>query len=385
MPSGYLAVAGTGVFLPTAGSAPELFARLAAARPLAGSRQRLAADHTDLPALDVPVGLCVDPAPSRPVRLAGLSRESRLAVCAAADALAPSGVRGEQVGVVWASSTAGLAEYGQTCVAAATLGAGQASPLTASVSGYNGPAAAVSIRLGLTGPHLTLTGCRDAGAAALVEAGRLLAEGRCRQVLVGGSAAVSRWRMAGAAPDAPYVAQDGTPYPAPCAPNDAPHLAPDAPDAVPVEGAVCLLLGGPPAGPVGGWSDAAVRPLRRARLRGPRPAAVLAAFVADCGALMAAPPDAIAVSAAGAWWELAAGTANGRGTPRWWVDRTGGEMGAAGGLQAIVAAVAGCGRATAGMSRILALAIGDGGDAVAVEVVSRDVVSRGKEHRDESV
>jgi hypothetical protein len=294
-----------------------------------------------------------DAAPSRPVRLAGLPRESRVALRAAADALGratvpgPPGGRGD-VGVVWVSSTAGLEEYGETCLAAATQDPSQTSPLTACESAFNGPAAAVSIRLGLTGPHLTLTGCRDAGASAVFEAGRLLAEGSCAYVLVGGSASVGRWRSVG---------DTG-----------------ETPGAVPAEGAVCLLLGRP-ADPVGTTATGttahcAVRPLARGRLVGREPAAALAVFVKDRIAALAGPPDAVAVSAAGPGWVRAMDEVDTGDARRWWVDRTGGDLGAAGGLHAVAAAVAGCGVGAAGF-RVLALALGTAGQAASVEVVSR--------------
>jgi hypothetical protein len=365
----YLPVAGVGVLLPAARTVSDLAARLSAGRPLDPTPRRLAADHTDLPPVEAPVGVCDDttpalapepapepaPGPARPVRLAGLRRESWLALRAAVDAV-PDDLGEGRVGVVWASSTAGLSEYGQTCVDAATLDPRQASPLVASESGYNGPAAAVSIRLGFTGPHLTLTGDRDAGASAVVEAGRMLAERRCRYALVGGSATVSRWRLAGATGGE-----------------------------VPAEGAACVLLGEPddPADP----ASVHVRPLRRARLRGPAGRAqvstALAEFVRGCLASLRARPDAITASAAAPWWRDSSW--GGDGIPCWWVDPVGGELGAAGGLQAVVAAVAACGT---GAGRVLALAVGDAGgaggaDVVAVEVVSRDHSSRGKEHPNE--
>lgn len=359
MASGYLPVAGTGVRLPGAADAAGVYARLLAGQALAGQSQRLVAERTDLPPVAARVGLCaaVSP-PARPVRTAGLPRESQLAVCAAADALAGQGGSSAQgTGVAWVSSTAGLAEYGEVCVAAATLPPGQASPLTAPQSGYNGPAAAVSIRLGLTGPHLTMTGDRAAGATALVEAGRLLDEQRCGYVLVGGSAAVDRWRLAG--PDG--AGADGA----------------GGDDPVPAEGAVCVLLGG---------SDGAagIRALRRARLRAPDPPArpTLSDFVDQCLALLAGPPDAVALCAAPPWRAAAERAFRPAGVPCWPIERIAGELGAAGGLQAVVAAVAAC-QPPGGLSRVLALTVGGAGDAVAIEVVSRDVVSRGKEQRDE--
>lgn len=363
------AVVGLGVCLPVARDGATLAARLAVGTDLAGIRRHYHADQTDLPPVHLPVGLCGEPLPPRAVRTAGLPRESKLALCAAADALAPlDAARGAQVGVVWISSTAGLEEYGRTCVEAATLPAGQASPLAAPGSAYNGPAATVSIRLALTGPQLTMIGDRDAGASALVEADRLLGEGRCRYVLVGGSASLSAWRLAGAAP-----------HP------------------VPAEGAICLVLGPPDGvyGHPGAGHGVLIRPLRRARL--PRAASdaastaandapstaingaadgALAAFAADCLGRMGGTPDALALSVAAPWRDDASVLPPGGGTRLWQVDHLGGDLGAASGLGAVVAAIAGCESGAVRASRVLALAVGATGNAAGVEIASRNTAAQ---------
>ncbi|MEE6262484.1 beta-ketoacyl synthase N-terminal-like domain-containing protein [Plantactinospora sonchi] len=119
----------------------------------------------------------------------------------------PAGSATGPTAVVWASSTSGLAEYGTVCVEAATLDPGLCNPTLGPASSFNGPAATVSIRLGLDGPNETVTGGPAAGLSALVEAARLVAEGDAVRALVGGSATVSRWSLAAHAE--PLVAAEG--------------------------------------------------------------------------------------------------------------------------------------------------------------------------------
>jgi 3-oxoacyl-[acyl-carrier-protein] synthase II len=343
------AVVGAGVRLPAARSLAELYTCVSLGRPLQGRPEGFWAPFTDLDAVEAPVARCAEPpdAAGRATRLRKVPRESRLAAAAAHEALAdraPSSVQATwpvertagdlgTVGTVWVSSTAGLAEYGQVCVDAATLDPGLVSPLAGPQSAYNGPAATVSIQFGLTGPQLTLTGGYEAGATALVEAARLLDEDRCDHVLVGGSATVSRWRLVGAGPDT-----------------------------VPAEGAVCLLLGR--RGPV------AANPLRRGRIG----ESTLARFVTGCLAEMSRPPQAVALATAAPWRAPLRRAMRAAGVSvqaTWPVERTAGDLGAANGLQAVLAAVAACGWPASGLSSVLVLAVGDAGDAVAVEVLSR--------------
>jgi hypothetical protein len=336
-----LTVAGAGVDLPVAVSLAGLAGRLDCGRALGGTLRRFDAPHTDLPPLAAEVGECTGPA-STAARQRGLPREARLAAAVAATALAEPSA-GERVGTVWASSTAGLEQYGQICVDAATLDPGLVSPLTGPQAAYNGPASAVSLRLGLTGPQLTLTGSAEAGAAALVEAARLLAEEQCAEVLVGGSASLSRWRLAGAAMGR---------------------------GPVPAEGAVCLRLVGPLGGGTTQRGDAVtVRPLRRARLS-PTAGEEVSRFVKEATTAMRCPPVAVALSAANPAEVAAMGPAlRSFALPWWHLERITGDLGAAGGLLAVVAAVAACGRARKAVRSVLVLALG-GGQAVAVEALS---------------
>ncbi|MEJ3745174.1 beta-ketoacyl synthase N-terminal-like domain-containing protein [Actinomycetes bacterium KLBMP 9797] len=94
----------------------------------------------------------------------------------------------ETTAVVWASSTAGQPEYARVCHQVSTLEPGLVSPSLGPLSAYNIPAAVVSIRLGLAGPNLTLTGGPVAGLSAVVEAARLVADGDAAVALAGASA-----------------------------------------------------------------------------------------------------------------------------------------------------------------------------------------------------
>jgi 3-oxoacyl-[acyl-carrier-protein] synthase II len=350
MDSSVAGVAGAGVCLPVAVTPSELRDRLGTGAALTGQLRPLEVPNTNLPLVQAQVGVCADPEVSSATRR--LPRECRIAVAAATQALdglaalaprpVPSGSAGSIVvsrssfGTVWASSTAGMDEYGQICVEAATLEPGLVSPLMGPQAAYNGPAAAISIALGLTGPQLTLTGGREAGASALVEACRMLHEGQCEHVLVGGSATVSRWRMVGVEPGL-----------------------------VPSEGAVCLVLS---RDTLSRQQPVMVKPLRRSRLRATD--AVVDRFIGECLDLMGRPPDSVLLSVPPVWRTRVSRAVSGLGTTCWYVDEMTGDLGAAGGTQAVVAAVTACGAAGAGASSALVLALGSMGDAVAVEVAS---------------
>jgi 3-oxoacyl-[acyl-carrier-protein] synthase II len=335
-------VAGAGVCLPAAVTPEELRDHLGSGAPMTGQLRPLEVLHTNLPLVQAEVGLCADPEVTSATRR--LPRECRIAVAAATQALGglaavdphrvPPDTAGNVFGTVWASSTAGMDEYGQICVEAATLEPGLVSPLIGPQAAYNGPAAAVSIALGLTGPQLTLTGGREAGASALVEACRMLHEGQCEHVLVGGSATVSRWRMVGIEPGL-----------------------------VPAEGAVCLVLS---RNTLSRQQPVMVKPLRRARLRATDP--VVDRFLGECLELMGRQPDRVLLSVPPVWRTRMTRAVSGLDATCRYVDELTGDLGAAGGTQAVVAAVTACG--AAGASSALVLALGRMGDAVAVEVAS---------------
>ncbi|MEO3930434.1 beta-ketoacyl synthase N-terminal-like domain-containing protein [Micromonosporaceae bacterium B7E4] len=377
-----LAVRGLGLRLPGVADVAEL-ARLVDGAPVPPAPvRRFAAPETDLGPLDRRTHAPV--APRIPAAVAGrglraLPPESLLALAAAADAgtappddpsdpwLATSLVDPVQAGpaaVLWASSSAGLAEYATICVEAATLDPGLSSPIIGPASAFNGPAATVSIRLGLDGPNETITGGTAAGLSALVEAARLLADGEAARALVGGSATVSRWSLAGLA---------------------------DGFDAA--EGAACLAVSpvrdGEPGIRLGRFhrtsldrSDLAAQCRALVRAAGPAGSGSAAGPPAGAPTDRRAPERAAPVGGSPAGpvgpvgtivstvdTELAGALANGAARPVWHLEASLGDFGAAGGLLAAACAVAYCASAPAPTS-LLALAIEPSGNAAILEVSS---------------
>lgn len=242
-----------------------------------------------------------------------------------------------RTGTVWASSTAGLQEYAQTCADIPALGPGRVSPRRAARSAYTGPVTAVSVRFGFDGPYLNLTGAQDAGAHAVVEAARMIEQGQCARVLVGGSAAWPAVRPGAARPRS--------------------------------EGAACVVLEKRPG--AGGGTD--VRLLERARV-GPGAAARddgPASFIRGCLERMGGRPRRVVLSAA-AGSHIPAGLVSQLcAAPCLDVEARWGDLGAAGGFAAVAAAVAiSTRRLEKRNPHILVLAIG-AGNAVAIEVTSR--------------
>ncbi|GIG87142.1 beta-ketoacyl synthase N-terminal-like domain-containing protein [Plantactinospora endophytica] len=346
-----LAVRGLGLRLPGVADAADL-ARLVAGGPLPPvPLRRFEAPDTDLGPVDRRTQAPVEP--RIPAAVAGrglraLPPESLLALAAAADAgtaaaggppdrwLAPSVLDPADAGpaaVLWASSSAGLTEYATICVEASTLDPGLSSPIIGPASAFNGPAATVSIRLGIDGPNETLTGGTTAGLAALVEAARLVSYGDAARALVGGSATVSRWSVAGLA--------DGF---------------------VAGEGAGCLAVS------PGRDGEPGIRLGRFHRTTLDR--SDLAAGCRDLLRTVCGPaggPVAAVVSTLDT--ELVRTLADDRVRPVWHLERALGDFGAAGGLLAAACAVAYCASAPAPTS-VLALAIEPSGNAAILEVSS---------------
>ncbi|MCX4515064.1 hypothetical protein OHA27_32970 [Streptomyces sp. NBC_01619] len=297
-----------------------------------------------LPGAAGPSGLL---APSGLRRFAHEAPEHAHALAAATDALAAAsartpgtpgasgapGARGSTA-TVWASSTAGLAAYAQTCADIPEFGPGRVSPRRTAHSAFTAPVTAVSVRLGLDGPYLNVTGEQDAGAHAVTEAVRMLTWGRCERVVVGGSAETSAWRS--------------------------------CPGGDPAEGALCAVL--QRHAPDGG--GATVRPLLRTRTARNG----IDAFVRSCLERLDGPPDHLVLSAPATDTRTAGALALLCAAPLLRVEERFGDLGAAGGVAALVTAVALT--AAPGSSveqpgpRVLALALGSG-NAVAVEVTSR--------------
>ncbi|MFY1692664.1 beta-ketoacyl synthase N-terminal-like domain-containing protein [Plantactinospora sp. WMMB782] len=392
-----LAVRGLGLRLPGVAGAAELATLVAGAAPPPAPVRRFVAPETDLAPLDRRTYAPV--APRIPASVAGrglraLPAESLLALAAAADAdaMAPGGppvpwpgtfppdpagadsVEPDPVGaglveagpaaVLWASSSAGLAEYATICVQAATMEPGLSSPIIGPASAFNGPAATVSIRLGLDGPNETTTGGCAAGLTALVEAARLVADGEAGRALVGGSATVSRWSLAGLAEE--FVA---------------------------AEGAACLAVApcrdGEPGIRLGRFrrtsldrSDLAAqcralvraaRPAGSGRTAGPVPATPPARRTPEratpAGGVAGGPAGVAPVVVSTVDSELVEALAGEAGRQVWHLERSLGDFGAAGGLLAAACAVAYCASVPAPAS-LLVLAVEPSGNAAILEVFS---------------
>jgi hypothetical protein len=296
-------VRGTGLRLSHVDDMASLAQRLSTA-PAPPTVRRFAAPDTVLApvaqAVHGPVEPRVPPrAGSRGLR--GVPHESLLALASAAET--PDRTEGrapdDTTAVVWASSTAGLLEYATVCAEASTLDPGFVAPALGPASAYNGPAATVSIRLGLAGPNLTLTGGTTAGISAIAEAMRLIAAGDASAALVGASATVTRWSLT--------AAQD--------------HLTP-------AEGAACLALD-----PSGG-SGIQLRECHRTDL------VRATARVIQAAARPETRPDGLVISTVDCG--LVDALASGQPFPVWHVERALGDLGAAGGLFAVVGAAALC-------------------------------------------
>ncbi|MDQ7903002.1 beta-ketoacyl synthase N-terminal-like domain-containing protein [Phytohabitans sp. ZYX-F-186] len=293
-------VCGAGLRLSEVDDLASLARRLRSA-PAPAEVRRFAAPDTVLAPVEREVYGPVEPrVPARAGTrgLRSLPHESLLALGAAASTPGKQGPD-DTTAVVWASSTAGLPEYATVCAEASTLEPGFVAPALGPASAHNGPAATVSIRLGLAGPNLTLTGGATAGISAIAEAMRLIAAGDARAALVGASATVTRWSLT--------AAQD--------------HLTP-------AEGAACLVLD--PAGGSGIQLGECHRTdLVRATAR-----------VIQAAARPQTRPDGLVVSTSD--FGLVDALASGQPFPVWHVERALGDLGAAGGFLAVVGAAALC-------------------------------------------
>ncbi|MFC6016710.1 beta-ketoacyl synthase N-terminal-like domain-containing protein [Plantactinospora solaniradicis] len=331
--------------------------------------RRFEAPYTDLDPVDRLAAGPVEPRmpPGVAVRgLRALPHESLLALAAAVtaeDAASPTDVPLPAVppsaapvfaagigpvAVLWASSSAGLAEYATICVEAAVLDPGLSSPIIGPASAFNGPAATVSIRLGLDGPNETLTGGTTAGLTAVIEAGRFVADGAAARALVGASATVSRWSLAGLAED--FVA---------------------------AEGAGCLAVqpwhDGDPGVRLGRFHRVGLDRSRlvaegRDLVRTALPTSGTGDAAPGTGAVAgeaAVGPGPMIVSALDV--DLVEALAEEHPGPVWHLERSLGDFGAAGGFMAVACAVAYCASASAPTS-MLALAIEPSGNAAIMEV-----------------
>ncbi|MET9496583.1 beta-ketoacyl synthase N-terminal-like domain-containing protein [Streptomyces sp. NPDC006552] len=113
-----------------------------------------------------------------------LSRESRLLLRAMGSAGAGPGPVAERTGIVLGTLYAGRNEYLAIHGAAGTTGG--VNPVWGPQTGYNAPAAQLSIHLGARGPNLTLSSGATAGLDAVVVGARQVADASCDVVVAAG-------------------------------------------------------------------------------------------------------------------------------------------------------------------------------------------------------
>ncbi|GAB3898698.1 hypothetical protein GCM10029964_083600 [Kibdelosporangium lantanae] len=148
-----------------------------------------------MPGADSPEGL-VDVPGAEPVNIEGRlgrkglrykDRATRLAYCAARDALAWAAVDGdESTAVVVSSNVANLDTVCRVSHTIATESTAATSPMDLPNASVNVVASSLAIRFGLAGPNIMLGNGRTSGLDAVRWAVRLIATGRAERVLVTG-------------------------------------------------------------------------------------------------------------------------------------------------------------------------------------------------------
>jgi 3-oxoacyl-[acyl-carrier-protein] synthase II len=132
-----------------------------------------------------------DPSLDEPAGADGLSRASRIAERAASEAIAHAGLEAAGIDALTVGTTMGdLPAYENTFGAAA-------SPVLDTSSTEGSFAAGVGLSMGITGPATTLVTSCSAGNLAIFHAAELVASGRARRVVAGGSDAISQLAFVG--------------------------------------------------------------------------------------------------------------------------------------------------------------------------------------------
>jgi hypothetical protein len=222
-------------------------------------------------------------------------------------------------GYDWESSLAVAAASAAVSSAKANRGAPVVGPVGAvwatSTAGHGNLASEVSRRLYLTGPYISLTGTRDAGAQAFVEAVHMVQQGLSERIVVGASAGRDR------------------------------------------ESAVCIVLD---TRPVKG--DVVVRPVSRTRLDWSDVDGQATLFLEECLARLAGPPEALVLSA-DTWCKALRDAASRLCLVQCChVEQQFGDLGAVGGLVAAAQ--------TQQHDLTLVIAVGETGNAVALELAT---------------
>lgn len=186
-----VAVTGVGLLTPAGRGWAPLWSLLASARSAAGPVRRF--DPTDLPvriAAEVP---SFDPAAVvGPKEARRTDRATQLGLCAALDALSDAGNPTpvpERAGIVTGTGIGGVGTLEEQIGLFRSRGPDRVSPLFVPMIMANATAALLAIRLGWTGPTLCLCTACAAGAHAIGEASRLVADGTLDVALAGGTEA----------------------------------------------------------------------------------------------------------------------------------------------------------------------------------------------------
>jgi 3-oxoacyl-[acyl-carrier-protein] synthase II len=122
-------------------------------------------------------------------RRRGLNPETSVLLAAARMAIADAGlehVRGAGTGIAVSTRHAGLQDYAELFWAGVGGQAGAVSPARGPQTGFNAPAAQLSIRLGARGPNMTMSNGSVGGLDALSYAVDALRAGSAEVMLVGG-------------------------------------------------------------------------------------------------------------------------------------------------------------------------------------------------------
>jgi 3-oxoacyl-[acyl-carrier-protein] synthase II len=119
-----------------------------------------------------------------------LSRESKLLLSAATLACQDAGLDPRawdrrDVGVVTATSFAGLEDYTQLFVDGLLTGPDSVNPAQGPQTGFNAPASQLSIRVGAEGPNVTIASGNAGAVDALLTAAGFIEDGRATTMLVG--------------------------------------------------------------------------------------------------------------------------------------------------------------------------------------------------------
>jgi 3-oxoacyl-[acyl-carrier-protein] synthase II len=120
-----------------------------------------------------------------------LSKEVKMLLGAARLAIADArldlgDLRGEEIGIAVSTTCSGLQAYADLFRAGMTARPGAVDPARGPQTGFNAPAAYVSIRLALRGPNVTVVSGAVGGFEALAYALQTLSAGRAKVMLVGG-------------------------------------------------------------------------------------------------------------------------------------------------------------------------------------------------------